>query len=428
MVILGSTTGLLLLGAIPVTQFAVGQLSKPTPEENTPEANILPVETLTAEPVTGYEVSRTYTGEVAALRSSDVGFERSGQLVSVLVESGDRVTAGQPLARLDTQNLQTQRQQLLAEKSRAMAQLAELQAGPRQEDIAAARAEVQNIQEQLRLKQAQRSRREYLYNEGAISQEELDEFTYSENALEARLNKAQSNLAKLRNGTRPEQITAQEARIQQINANIADLDVTISKSTLKAPFAAIISDRQVDEGTVVSAGQPVVSLVENATPEIRVGIPAKVAQKMRVGQTQTVQLGEQNYNATISAILPEIDPETRTQTVVLDLKQAALRHINPGQTARIEITERITQNGYWLPTSALTEGVRGLWTCYILTPSPENPEVYQLQQQSVEIIHEQGDRVLVQGTIQPGDQLVATGVHRLVPSQKVRPVAATINN
>ena len=236
--------GLLLLIGIPVVQTRVGH---PSAEATDAEpVSILPVETITVDAVSSYEVARAYTGEIAALRASELGFEQGGQLVEVLVEEGDRIAAGAPLARLDIRNLQAQRQQLEAEKARAMAQLAELETGPRSEDIAAAAATVRDLEQQLALQEIQRSRREFLYDEGAISKEELDEFAFGEGALQARLEQSQSNLEELQNGTRQEQIDAQRALVQQLDASIANLDVTISKSTVTAPFEGSGSLRQVD--------------------------------------------------------------------------------------------------------------------------------------------------------------------------------------
>ena len=57
--------------------------------------SLLVVETLTVTVVDSYSVSRAYTGEIAALRSSDLGFTRGGELVQVLVSEGDLVSAGQ---------------------------------------------------------------------------------------------------------------------------------------------------------------------------------------------------------------------------------------------------------------------------------------------------------------------------------------------
>ncbi len=411
----------LLLAIVPIarTQLAAQESAAET------SVNALVVETLTVESVSSYEVSRAYTGEIAALRSSDLGFQRGGEVINVLAQEGDRVASGQALAQLDTQNLQAQRRQFEAQKAEAQARLLELERGARQEDIAAAQAEVRDLEKQLQLQEAQRSRREFLYEEGAIAREQLDEFAFGAEALEARLDRAKSNLNELLNGTRPEQVAAQQAVVQQLEASIADVDVDISKSTLKAPFDSIVSARQVDEGAVVSAGQSVVRLVENAAPEARIGMPVEAANQLQAGDAVSVDLGADRYEATVASVLPEVDPDTRTQTVVFQLEPAVIPRINPGQTVRMTLTETIASAGFWLPTEALTQDIRGLWSAYgVVSAAEESLDAggYEVQPQSVEILHQESDRALVRGTLQAGDRLVASGVHRLVPGQRVQPL------
>ncbi|MEM7760763.1 MAG: biotin/lipoyl-binding protein [Cyanobacteria bacterium P01_A01_bin.40] len=105
------------------------------------QSRVLPVEA-----VDSYQVSRTYTGKIAAARNSNLGFSRGGQIESVLVKEGVRVTKGQTLAKLDTQNLATQRQQLIAQKAGAQARSAELESGARPEDIDAAQAAIADLE------------------------------------------------------------------------------------------------------------------------------------------------------------------------------------------------------------------------------------------------------------------------------------------
>ncbi|MBE9063158.1 efflux RND transporter periplasmic adaptor subunit [cf. Phormidesmis sp. LEGE 11477] len=407
--------------AVPIIQ------TRSTGTANTEAARsegILPIETVTAQSVDAYEVSRAYTGEVASLQASELGFERSGQLTELLIPEGTRIQAGEPLARLDVRNLQTQRLQIEAEKARANAQLLELEVGARTEDIAAARFAVQDLEQQTSLQETQLARRQILYDRGAISREELDEYRFGEGSLQARLDQARSNLQELQNGTRPEQISAQEALVQQLDARLADLDVTIAKSTLNAPFSGTVAEHKVDTGTVVGSGQSVVRLVENGRPEARIGIPADVVNSLNIGEERTVELNGEKYTGTISAILPEVDAQTRTQTVVLSLESRAAAQVNPGQTVRLNLTERIETAGIWLPAEALTQGIRGLWSAYVVVPTEESIEAageveYVVQPQSVEVIHEEGDRVLVTGTIRANDEIVASGAHRLVPGQQV---------
>ena len=178
-----------------------------------------------------------------------------------------------------------------------------------------------------------------------------------------------------------------------------------------------------DEGVVVGAGQSVVRLVENVAPEARIGMPANTAHQLQVGDRHAIQIGSETYSATVAAILPEVDPDTRTQIVVLQLEPSATLPISPGQTVRLELMETIPADGFWLPTDALVQGIRGLWSCYVLTqPDESNPEIYTVQPQTVEILHQEEHRALVRGTLQPGDRIVASGIHRLVPGQQVRPL------
>lgn len=425
--------GLGLLGLLLLTLPVIRSRSAAQSEtESVATDGVLPVETLRATQVSSYDVSRSYTGEIAAPQSSDLGFERSGQLTALLVPEGGRVQSGDPIARLDTRNLQTQRQQIEAEKAGALAQLSELETGARTEEIAAATAVVQDLEAQIALQRTQLARREVLYERGAISQEALDEFSFGEGSLQGKLDQARSQLSQLQNGTRPEKINAQTAVIQQLDARLADLDVTISKSTLNAPFSGTIAEHIVDLGTVVGAGQSVIRLVENDIPEARVGVPVGDIQKISIGEERTVAVNGEQYTGTVTSILPEVDSQTRTQTVVLTLEPRAVGQVSPGQTVRLNLSERIAAQGIWVPAEALTQGIRGLWTAYVVVPDSADPNsadsaedgAFVVEPHSVEIVHQEGDRVLVTGTIQPNDVVVASGSHRLVPGQSVRLSAA----
>ena len=524
--ILLTATGALLLAGISAVIWVSNNNQVFSPVEESSESKILPVETLTVQPVESYEVSRSYTGEIAALRASNLGFERGGKLIQVLVSEGDRVQAGEMIARLESEEIEAQLSQaeaaldrsqanlaeleagsrpeeiaaVQAQLNRAQANLAELEAGSRPEEIAIARAELDGATAQLlnarsgsvrdeiaraeanvranqaalQLASTRVSRYRTLREQGAISEDSFEEYLQEERRLSALVDEAQtriqqlkqsqrsqvdqleatveqkrqalrqlqngprsedilaaqaevaeirSNLNKLINGTRPEKIAAARANVREARAQVRYYETQLKNTNIRAPFAGIVATRQIDEGTVVEAGQPVIHLIENTAPEARIGMPTSITERLQVGSSQTVQMGSQTYDATVSSINPEVDPNTRTQTVVLTLDPSAIRQINPGQTVRVDLTETIPTEGYWLPTKSLSQGIRGLWTCYVLTPSDDTkPEVYEVQQQSVEILHQQSDRVLVRGTLQAGDRVVANGIHRLVPGQKVRPL------
>ncbi len=382
----------------------------------------LPVEVIELIPVNSYTIQREYTGEVKAARASNLGFELSGKLIALRVQTGDTVAAGQVIAQLDTQNLEAQRGLLLAQRDQAIAVLQELQNGPRQEAIAAARSNVNDFENQLVLQRTKQLRREYLYEEGVIAQESLDEAVLGAEALSDRLAAARSQLQELQTGTRPEQVAAQQAVISQIDAQIADLEITIAKGTIRAPYNGRIGDRLVDEGTVLNPGQAVVRLVEGASPEVEIGIPEDGAMSLIPGSSATVEIGGQTYRARIMALKPEIDTATRTRPLVLQLEATALQTVAPQQIARLRLEQGVATEGYWVPVTALVKGDSGLWATYAVVGaknSKESSNVGIVERRDVEVLYTENERVLVRGTLEAGDRIIESGVQRIVPGQSV---------
>ncbi|MGF1497667.1 MAG: efflux RND transporter periplasmic adaptor subunit [Elainellaceae cyanobacterium] len=428
---LSRKTGL-TLGAIVLLSglSLVGVRTLTTREPVVQTAPVLGVEAMPVEAAASYTVSRVYAGEVAAGRTSELGFEQGGELVQIWVDRGDRVEAGQPLARLDTRRLAAQRSQLIAQRDRALAQLAELQNGPRREDIDAARSAVQDLENQLELERLRQQRRNFLYTEGAISQEDRDVVAFGADALEDRLAAARSQLEELQTGTRPEQVAAQQAVVAQLSASITDLDIAIEKSTITAPFTGAIAARRLDEGTIVEAGQSVLRLVEQSVPEVEIGLPVEVTANLNLGQTRPLEIGSETYEGTITAILPEVDPTTRTRTVVFQLRGVGNEAVAPEQLAKVTIAQTISTPGFWLPVTALIQGERGLWATYALMPTDgsEESDLFQVQRREVEVLHTEGERAFVRGLLNGeteggadgGDRIVTDGVQRLVPGQTVR--------
>ncbi len=412
-----------VVGAVFLGVRLTGQNSAPT---TVAQAQTLPVETTVLESVDQYAVERSYTGEIAARRTSDLGFERAGTVIAIQVDDGESVKAGTPIAQLDTRDLMAQRQQLEAQKRGEIAQLQELQAGPRPEDIAAARSAVGDLRNQLQLAKIQQQRRESLYSEGAISREEMEERKFSAGALENRLQQAQSQLNELLAGTRREQITGQEAQVAQLDARLRAIDISLSKSVLKAPFSGIVATRTIDEGVVVGAGQSVLRLVEGRHLEARIGVPNQVADSLAQGNVLPIEVKGQRYPAKVMGRLPELADNSRTVTVVLRL--SGVQELAIGSTARLLLNEIEDAQGFWIPTAALVKGDRGLWSAYVVKSSNNvHDDVYKVARRDVEVLYTEGNRALVRGMVQSGDRIITRGTHRIVPDQLVtiREVQAT---
>ena len=394
-------------------------------EAETPAApRVLAVQTISVEPVDAYRVARQYTGAIVARRTSQLGFESAGKLQAIYVDEGDSITAGTALAKLDTEHLETNRRQTLARRAQAAAKLDEMVTGPRDEDIAAAGARVASLQAQVELLKLQTARHKRLVASNATSQNEYEQYAFNLKAREAQRNEAQHNLQQLVNGTRKQQIEAARAVVAELDAAVADIDVDLRKSTLPAPFDGTIARRLADDGTVIEAGQPIFRLVEDQVLEAWIGLPVHATGQLIEESVQRVKIDGQVFDATVAGRFPEVDPATRTRTVVLALDDSAAAHVVHGQVVRLQLDETVQANGYWLPSTALTRGARGLWTSLVVVQADPNdstqPDLFRVERRDIEVLHTESHRVLVRGTLNSGDRVIAVGTHRIVPGQLVR--------
>ncbi len=410
------TVGVLVIvaGVVVVLGAQFGSGDSATTE---PDVPALQVETVAAEAVTQFEQNRTYSGVIKPRRQSELRFLRTGELEALLVDEGAAVQAGQELARLDVRSLNAKRQELVARRDAAQASLDELRAGPRKQTIEAARASVNELHAQFKLADIEHRRNQGLSRTNAISQGEYDRTEFGLESARARWQAAQQMLDELEEGTREERVRAQEAVVAQLNSSIDDIDVQLDDSVMRAPYDGRIAMRLVDEGTVVSPTATIFHLLESDHLEVWVGLPPSLAKTVQIGDTYEVVVDGARINANVHRLMPQLDSTTRTQTVVLSIAAEQTGSVVPGQIARIELSRPVEADGVWLPTSALVRGSRGLWSVY--TVERDASDQYEVISQDVELLHTQGDRVLVRGTLIEGQQVVRRGAYRIAPGQRV---------
>jgi len=378
-----------------------------------PTAQPLPVEVVTVQSQGSYAAKRSYTGVLEAAKTSELSFELPGKITQLTVDEGDHVEAGQQLAVLDDRHLLARIAQTQAEHDQQKAILAELQAGPRPEVIAAAEAEVRQLSAELELQQANKKRREQLIQRSAISQETLEDALFGTQAAQGRLDAAQSRLEELKEGTRVEQIDAQKARVAGLEAQLVDLQHEKDDTRLVAPFPGTIARRNFDEGSVITAGQTVFRLVQHQPLEAWFGLPPEAVSTLSLGDVLPITVNDQTRQAEVTGIVPELDTATRTQTVVLTLDAEAADGWVPAQVARVSLANERKEEGFWLPNSALLQGARGLWSAYVVNQDQ------RIARREIEIIYSESERSFVRGTLTSGEQVVASGVNRLVPGMQV---------
>jgi len=311
-----------------------------------------------------YLVNRKFIGKVQAKQNAHLGFEQAGKVTAIFVDDGTLVKQGDILAQQDTKLLLIERKDLQVQLS-------------------------QNQADQKLL--ATNLRRVTTLNKKNYSSaQSLDELQTKQQVL--------------------------TLSAQRIKTNLSANQIKIAKSSLLAPFDAVISKRFISIGEVVAAGTPAINILQTSKPEIKVGVPVALTQQLALNQVVTVTIAQQEYQATLLTKGSDVDPQTRT--VQLRFKLNNNPSLINGQLAYLDLAQANNTVGYWVPISALTDGVRGLWNLYILQPQQQS-SLFTLQSRNVEVLYLTQDKAYISGAINDGERYLTAGLHRLVPGQLV---------
>ena len=248
--------------------------------------------------------------------------EVGGRLIEVAVKEGDRIKAGDVVARLDDTDTAIQTQRAQAERDQAVAQLRLLQAGARAEDIRQARAQVDSAQAEvaaaeaeLQSARADLARFEALLASNAGSRKQRDDAATKVAVADARVNSARERvraaaeaLARLRAGARAEEIAAARARVAATEAQIAALAKAQTDALLKSPVAGFVTAKLADAGEVIARGTPVAVVTDLDHAWANVYVDEPLVPLLKLGQkVSLVTDAGQRLDGTISFISPKAE-------------------------------------------------------------------------------------------------------------------------
>jgi RND family efflux transporter MFP subunit len=390
--------------------------------DETHDRSALPVTTTQLQPISSVNRDRQFTGMVVAARSSSssqLAFERPARLLKVLCDEGQNVTSGQTLAAIDQRQLLAQITELEAGIQQQNAILDELNEGPRSEVIASTEADLAALTADVELQRATFNRTQGLFDRRATSAQALDEVRLAWKAAVAKQEAVARKRDELMAGTRKEKLAAQEAVVAGLAAKLEQLQIDVLDSELKAPFSGTIVKRFADEGDMLNPQQPVLELLETSKLEAKIGVPSEFISSLNREGYVVLKSGQIQVTGRIRDVIAQVDPTTRTQTVVIDIDNAAECGLADGSLIRLAFTETKSMDGFRVPLTALTAGSRGLWSAYILETATDDPSQTTIAARAVEVVHTDGETAVVRGAIYEGERIVMAGVHRVVPGQRV---------
>ncbi|NEQ49783.1 MAG: efflux RND transporter periplasmic adaptor subunit, partial [Leptolyngbya sp. SIO3F4] len=290
----------------------------------------------------------------------------TGRLAELYVQQGDRVEAGQVVARMEIGSLDAELQQRKAQLDQAEADYARILEGNREEDILQAEARLVSAQSQVDLTTTRLERFEDLARQGAISQNDLDQYVNEAQSAVASFNEVQQQLKATTSGSRPEEIAAAAANVAAAQAQINVIKTELADANIRAPFAGYVTQTYATVGAIVTpttTASATASATSSSILALSSGLEVEIdILEANIGQIQVGQSVEivaeafpnQVYEGKVQRIAPEaiIENNVTTFQVVVELLTGT-DQLRAGMTVDATFLGETLTNALMVPTVAI---------------------------------------------------------------------------
>lgn len=301
-----------------------------------------------------------FSGIVRAAQRATLTFQVSGTLRERAVELGQKVRAGEVLARVYNPALEPARD--------------------------SANARLQELVTQYEQAKREWERASRLHQRGVVSEQSLEQIAARRDAL--------------------------KASVATAKAAVAEASHLLAESTLRAPFDGRVEALMVEEDEFVAAGQPVMRLSSPNGREVEVRVPAYLLDHVQLGQSLPVWLVQDRSLPAVTGQVVEIAQAGAVRgelhPVLVSLPQDSLR---PGQPVEVGITP-VRMTSMTVPLLSVLRDAEGTSVFRVREQTARRVPV--------EVQHIVGDRVAIRSeALQPGDQVVYAGLTRLADGDAV---------
>jgi membrane fusion protein, multidrug efflux system len=318
---------------------------------------------MVTQPARGADELKSYAGHVQARQQTALAFRVPGQIIERYVDVGDRVKVGQVLARLDVKDAQLQ--------------------------LSAAQAQLDSAYAHAKITEEELKRFKQLLPENAVSRSQYDAMLNQHQNAQAALKQAQANYNTAQNQT-------------QYNALIAHKN-------------GVITERHIETGQVIAAGQAAFTLAIDGEREVVIGVSEQAIAAIQVGQVATVKLWS-NHEQQLAAKVREISPaadQSRTFSVKVSLAPTTPA-VAIGQSARV-FFQYATDSKLSVPLSSVSANEQQAYVWVV-------QDDHSLRKVPVTLGAYGRHSVPVLSGLNAQDYVVVGGVHLLREKQKINPI------
>jgi membrane fusion protein (multidrug efflux system) len=199
-------------------------------------------------------------------------------------------------------------------------------------------------------------------------------------------------------------------------AQVGDIKAAIARKTIHAPFTGLLGIRQVSLGQYLAAGQAIVSLQSVDPIYVNFGVPQQQTAQMKPGRTLRVTNGDlpgMAFTGKITALDSVVNEQTRNIQVQATLANKGNK-LRPGMFVQVELPVGESRQVVPLPASAINYAPYGDSVFIVAQMKDAKGKSYRgVRQQVVKVEGSRGDQVGITSGINPGDEVVSSGVFRL---------------
>jgi len=334
-------------------------------------------------------------GNIQAVTEAPILARADGYVKTRMVDIGDRVRSGQPLAEIEAPELDQQVLQARANLQQTTAALDQALANQRQGKA------------NMELARVTADRWKTLAGKGVVSRQENDQYQAQYQAQVANLDSLEKAVA------------AARSNVAAAEANVSRLNEVQSYRVVKAPFDGIITLRNVDVGALVNAGNTLLYRVAQMNVlRTYVNVPQSNSDSIHVGQTAQLTVSNlpgRKFAGTVARTANSLDPNSRTMLVEVQVqnKDGVLL---PGMYALVDLSSPRANPPVLLPGDALIVRADGTEVAVV------RPD-HTIHLQRIQVGRDYGDKLEIVSGLQPGDLVIANPSDTIHEGVKVDPVA-----
>lgn len=351
-------------------------------------------------------------GTLIAGSEVNLTFGIAGEVQAVMVVPGDVVEEGAVLAHLDTRNMEAQLVQAQAAVAAARAGYSKAQRGLRDAEMEQVQAQVSQAEAAYEAARSNYERMKVLYDNRAISQQQLEGAELQFKQAEAAYISAQKQKEMAEEGTPIESLELARAQLAQAEAGLLLADTQLDGAIVKAPFSGTVSYANAKEGEMVASGVPMFGVIQTDSMLVELNVSERLVNHLNVGHVVriSVKSAARETFGHLKEVSPAADARTKGYKVLIEVANAD-GSLKPGMFASVWLPEESACDVLTIPCSAILAGDNNRVFVVVEGVAREKHVITGLSD---------GNRVEVKNGLSDGEQVVTKGHQFLIDGTRVR--------